>query len=115
MVSWIQVKDIMPGGAMFPNVISEPISDGSRTAIRITAFNPLDNQINRCVFVIRAFDERDATVAQWRVVLDRKIGSQQRVEFAALTPVESHWSIHTWEVVGAGGLDFAGNAPQAAP
>jgi hypothetical protein len=115
MVSWIQPRQVMAGGAMFPSVIGEPIGDGTRPAIKITAFNPLDGEINRCVFLIRAFDDRDATVARWRVILERTIGPRQRVEFVALTPVEPHWAIHAWEVVGAGGLDLGDTAPAPSP
>jgi hypothetical protein len=115
MMSWIEVRDVMPGGAMFPNVITEPVSEGNRMAIRITAFNPLDNEINRSVFLIRAFDERGATIAQWRVVFDRDIGPQQRVALAALASVEVHWSIHSWEVVGAGGLTIGDDTSRDAP
>lgn len=112
IATWVQVQQIMNGGAMFSTVLHEPVG---KSGLKLTAYNPLGTAMQRAVFHIRAFNKQRETVCRWRVEWTQPIGPRQRVEFVALTPLKEEWDIDDWEVIGAGGRETRAEVDSPTP
>ncbi len=95
----------MVGWVHFDEAVVQPAGDGNRTAIRVTAYNPVDDPLARAVFAIHALDDDGRLVGRWRAAWPEPISPRQRVEFTArptLPPAQAHVEIVRWRVVGVG-------------
>lgn len=79
-----------------------PIGSGRRSAVHITALNPLDKTLDGLTLQITAVDRQERPIARWRVRWDQPIEPQQRMEFQTLTPLADEASAHDWHVEAAG-------------
>lgn len=91
----------LPGGVLFEDTLIEPVSAKKGFAVKVTAYNPLTQPLNRALFLFTARDARGRAVGQWRANWAQSIGPRQRVEFQAFI-TDDNAAGWEWEVTAAG-------------
>lgn len=86
----------------FDEVVVEKLSGSTAPGVKLTTYNPVDQPLRRCMFLIRGFDDRGALVGQWVVTHERQTGPAKRVDLAIVLPREATASISAWTAIGVG-------------
>lgn len=101
-IDWrIEPGPHLPGAALFERIWLNATEMGQRTALKVTAYNPLFKTMRRAFFVVSAYDEQGRLAGQWMLNWTQPIAARQRVEFGALT-ANRPADVARWEIAGGG-------------
>lgn len=101
VASRVDVILTMRDGVRISKLLATPMGEGTKASVKIIAFNPTPRPLRRAIFDLRAMGFQGETLGRWRVNWTDTVAARQRVEFIAMTPLNSEWNVKEWKVLGA--------------